>query len=379
MKDKNTAAGRRSVLIDRDVLNQSIKNYREAMPLKKDGGKPSLSDACFEIARRAYIGEASLLQWRKPGPQYTDISSLESVAKELRVPVEALISKEPDTRKDIKNVEWKEWQEIWALLKPLRNEEEEVKDGKPDLTVIMTVLYVLSDMESGERRRLAENSLEELERENRPMTYQEFYKLLVRRMDKNLLKQLTGLHELGMARLVEKVQRITEEKSINKQLKDMELPGDMGWVEDGDGYYQIILPLPYDLCQALEIGYPAEVGVYSEEEPGSEEWEEEVRDQILNMGAADELLPGGAEDIMAEEFQEMLEEKIYDWDLVEFGYVKGEKDPFSEENMPHTSMQMFLLFRAMAYDGKSSQFQRILSDLEFGRSMFEHYQIESPF
>ena len=152
--------------------------------------------------------------------------------------------------------------------------------------------------------------------------------------------------------------------------------GSMIWSDEGYGDYHVRILMSREQCRELKLEYPIEVDVCVYEMIGSVGWEKAMREEIENA-LFETILPEDADDFYQEAW---FEEIAWEWDLEEEQILSADKDPFSEKNKKKTLEAYRLLHFLMMADGRASEVNRLLSDGDYAKRLFEEYHIpNSPY
>jgi hypothetical protein len=189
-----------------------------------------------------------------------------------------------------------------------------------------------------------------------------------------LLEAKGNLNALGYKQLQEICLKLAQNPLYFGDPEEKTVDGSIAYLNEGEGAYTLFVLIPreiYDEYQVDPIENLYVEGIESTE--GSPEWEDEIREAILEY--LDEVDIN--DEMLFYDFRELFDSNIYDWPILEM--TEDSHGPFAPENMSSTKQALENLIIKMALDINYKEIGRIFTDVEFANEMFKKYGLESPF
>jgi DNA-binding Xre family transcriptional regulator len=313
------------------------------------------------------------------------IDTIYEIAQKFNIPMKELLAEPGSTTasqvlalKDyIKNITPFECNALWKLLSPVINQEKTMDEVLTNVRNSSgNQSQLIQWMLEGEQPEVQEKlinwvcSCQNEKLDGCFHALKTIHSLLLTM----LLEAKGNLNALGYKQLQEICLKLAQNPLYFGDPEEKTVDGSIAYLNEGEGAYTLFVLIPreiYDEYQVDPIENLYVEGIESTE--GSPEWEDEIREAILEY--LDEVDIN--DEMLFYDFRELFDSNIYDWPILEM--TEDSHGPFAPENMSSTKQALENLIIKMALDINYKEIGRIFTDVEFANEMFKKYGLESPF
>jgi hypothetical protein len=314
------------------------------------------------------------------------INVIRDLAKKFNIKAEQLLA-DPDSNtfaqsieltKYINNLTPFERNAIWKLLSPAINQEKTLDEVLTNMQNPSgnNSSQLIQWMLDGEQPEVQEKLMKWIQSCQLEKIEDCFHALkMIHKQLLTMLMEANGnLNALGRKHLQEIYLKLVRNPLYFGDPEEKTVDGSIVYVNEGEGIYTLFVLVSREIYDEYQID-PIEnlyvEGIESTE--GSPEWENEIREAILEYLDEVEI----NDEMLYYDFRELFDSNIYDWPILEM--TEDSNGPFAPENLSSTKRALNDLISKMVWNSDYEEIGRIFTDVEFTNEMFKKYGLDSPF